>query len=147
MISVDSSVLVAGLVRGHVDHDACLDSLLELQRGGALIAPTVAETFAVLTSSSGPYRLDPTLALRYLVQFLTEAETIAVPPGAYPEALELLTSLDLPGAAVYDALVGLSAREAGVTLATVDRVAADIYQLCGATVRLLKPTPALGAAG
>jgi predicted nucleic acid-binding protein len=132
---------VAGVLRGHVHHEASLDSLLELQRSGALIAPTVAETFAVLTSASGPYRLDASVALRYLVQFLTAAQTIAVPPSAYPEAVELLTSVDLAGAAVYDALIGLTAREARATLVTVDRVAADIYQLCGAAVRVLDPVP------
>jgi predicted nucleic acid-binding protein len=145
LIAADSSVLVAGVVRGHVHHEACLEALFELQRNGELIAPTVAETYAVLTSASGPYRLDPKLALRYLVQFITETQTVAPPPSAYAEALELLTSLDLPGAAVFDALIGLTAREAALTLVTVDRVAADIYQLCGATVRLLEPTPAARA--
>lgn len=75
--------------------------------------------------------------LGYLDQFLGGAPPIPVAPTAYREALDLLVAGGRSGGAVYDALIALAARDAEVTLASLDGRAAPIYELCGADVRIL----------
>jgi predicted nucleic acid-binding protein len=62
---------------------------------------------------------------------------IPVPPAAYRKALVLLAANGRPGGAVYDALIALAARDVNVTLLSLDGRAAQVYELCGADVRLL----------
>jgi len=38
---------------------------------------------------------------------------------------------------VYDALIAMTARDAGATLVSLDRRAKPVYEMCGADVRFL----------
>lgn len=136
MIAPDSSVLVAGFVSSHRFHEVATASLAAVIEGGNLIAHTIAESFSVLTSTSGVYRAEPATVRDYLAQFL-DGEAIPIRPAAHREALDLLVSAGRPGGAVYDALIGLAARDAAATLLSLDARAQPIYELCGADVQIL----------
>jgi len=132
----DTSVLVAGFVSSHRFHRDVLPSLAKVREHGNLIAHTIAETYSVLTAPGGVYRAEPGAAVAYLDQFV-ETEPIPIRPSAYRRALDLLAAAARPGGAVYDALIGLAARDAGATLLSLDGRAQPVYELCGADVRLL----------
>lgn len=136
-IAPDSSVLIAGFVESHSFHRAVLPALAEVAERGGLIAHTIAETFSVLSAPAGVYRAEPHAVLDYLDQFLAGRQPIPIAPAAYREALDLLVANDRPGGAVYDALIGLAARDANATLASLDARAQPVYELCGADVRIL----------
>ncbi len=136
MSAPDTSVLVAGFVSSHRFHKVAIASLAAVKEGGSLIAHTIAESFSVLTSTSGVYRAEPAAVRDYLAQFL-DGEAIPIRPAAHREALDLLVSAGRPGGAVYDALIGLAARDAEVTLLSLDTRAQPVYELCGTDVRIL----------
>ena len=136
MNAPDTSVLVAGFVSSHRFHEDVMPALGEVQRRGNLIAHTIAEAYSVLSSPSGVYRAEPVAVVAYLDQFIAE-EPIPVRPPSYREALDLLAGANRAGGAVYDALIGLAARDAEVTLLSLDARAQPVYELCGASVRIL----------
>lgn len=111
-------------------------ALAEVRADGCLVAHTMAETYAVLSSPSGPYRIEPGAALAYLDQFLDRAP-VQPRPGAYREALDLLASRNRAGGAIYDALIALAARDAEAALVSLDRRAERTYVACGVETRLL----------
>ncbi len=137
MIAPDTSVLVAGFVPGHLFHAEAVSALVEVKAGGSLVAHTMAETYSVLSSPSGPYRVEPGAVVTYLDQFLDRAEPIQPRPRSYREALGLLGERDRAGGAVYDALIALAVRDAGATLVSLDRRAERTYAACGIEARLL----------
>lgn len=137
MIVPDSSVLVAGFVPGHRFHEAALSALAEVRSSGSLIAHTTAETFAVLSGPGGIYRAKADAVVAYLGQFLQGSSPIQPRPGSYLEALGLLSDHGRSGGAIYDALIGLAARDAGAELVSLDGRAGRTYALCGVEVRLL----------
>lgn len=140
MIAPDSSVLVAGFVPSHRFHEAAVPALAEVKERGGLIAHTIAEAYSVLSAPGGIYRAEARAVASYLDQFLEERLPIPVPAAAYREALELLVEAKRPGGAIYDALIALAAREAKLTLATLDARAAPTYELCRVDTRLLAAT-------
>jgi predicted nucleic acid-binding protein len=137
VIAADTSVLVAGFVPSHRFHEEATSALVEVRSTGVLIAHTMAETFAVLSSPSGPYRVEPAAALVYLDQFLERGGPIQPDPRSHRDALGLLADRDLAGGAVYDALIALAARDAGATLVSLDRRAERTYAACGVEARML----------
>jgi predicted nucleic acid-binding protein len=137
VIAPDSSVLIAGFVSSHRFHKAAVPPLAEVVARGSLIAHTIAETYSVLSTPGGIYRAEPRAVVDYLDQFLGEDSPIPVLPAAYREALGLLASNGRPGGAIYDALIALAARDAKVTLVSLDGRAAPTYELCGVDAQLL----------
>jgi toxin FitB len=132
----DTSVLVAGFVSSHRFHDDVMPALGQVRRRGNLIAHTIAEAYSVLSAPGGVYRAEPAAVVAYLDQFIAD-EPIPVRPSSYREALDLLAGANRAGGAVYDALIGLAARDAEVTLLSLDARAQPVYGLCGAQVRIL----------
>jgi predicted nucleic acid-binding protein len=57
---------------------------------------------------------------------------------AQADAPDELSALGIAGGAVYDGLIALTARAAGAELVSLDRRAAETYERCGASVRLLR---------
>ncbi len=137
MTAPDSSVLIAGFIPSHRFHEAVLPSLAEVAAHGSLIGHTMAETYSVLSTPGGIYRAEPRSVVEYLDQFLDEGSPIPVMSAAHREAIDLLAANGRPGGAIYDALIGLAARDAEVTLVSLDGRAAPIYELCGVDVQLL----------
>jgi toxin FitB len=137
VIAPDSSVLIAGFIPSHRFHEAALPSLAEVAAHGSLIGHTMAETYSVLSTPGGIYRAEPRSVVEYLDQFLDGGSPISVLPAAHREAIDLLAANGRPGGAIYDALIGLAARDASVTLISLDGRATPIYELCGVDVQLL----------
>ena len=138
MIAPDTSVLVAGFESSHPFHAEAVPVLVEVKASGRLVAHTMAETFSVLSSPSGPFRFPPQTVFAYVDQFVQRADPIPLPAGSYREALDLLSAQGAAGATVYDALIALAARDAGVTLVSFDRRAERTYAACGIEARILK---------
>jgi len=104
---------------------------------GTLVAHTMAEAYAVLSAPGGAYRADSSVVVEYLDEFLADSGPILPRPGAYREVLGLLSGDGRGGASVFDALIAVTARDAGATLVSLDRRAKPVYELCGADVRFL----------
>ena len=137
MIVPDTSVLVAGFLPDHPFHTVAESALVKVREEGNLVAHTMAETYSVLSAPGGPYRAEPRVVVGYLNEFV-EASTPAQPqPGVYREAIEVLSERGRGGASVFDALIALTARDAGATLISLNRRAKPTYELCGATVKYL----------
>jgi len=137
MIAPDTSVLVAGFDPDHPRHAESVATLVEVKASGRLVAHTMAEAYAVLSSPKGPFRFEPEAVVAYLDQFLEVADPIQHQPGAHREALGRLSERNQPGAAVYDALIALAARDADATLVSLDRRAERTYAACGVEARIL----------
>jgi predicted nucleic acid-binding protein len=137
MIAPDTSVLIAGFIPDHPFYGVAEVALTEVCEDGRLIAHTMAETYAVLSGPADVFRVEPDVVVAYLDEFLGDAEPIQPRPDAYREALELLSGEGRGGASIYDALIALTARDAGATLISLDRRAKLVYELCGVEFRFL----------
>ena len=137
MIAPDSSVLVAGYVVDHRFYDVARAAIPEVRAEGRVVAHTMAEAYSVLSAPRGFYRCEPKAVLEYLTRLLDDSVPIQPRPGSYREALELLCREDRGGGSVFDALIALAARDADVTLVSLDRRAKPIYELCRVDARFL----------
>ena len=134
LIAPDSSVLIAGADPNHPFSKQATAVLVEVRDRGRLVAHTLAETYAVLSSAA--YNHSPTRIVEYLRQFLDRAP-IGVSPARYPRAVAELARSGIFGGAVYDGLIALGARDAGIALVSLDRRAVPAYRRCGVDFRLL----------
>jgi predicted nucleic acid-binding protein len=137
MIAPDASVLIPGYVVEHRFHASAQATVGAVRDEGRLIAHTMAESYSVLSSPSGVYRVGPDKVVAYLGELLGDSAPIQPRPDTYSEAIELLAANGRGGGAIFDALIALAARDAGAELVSFDRRAAAIYDLCGIEVRLL----------
>jgi predicted nucleic acid-binding protein len=130
---VDTSVAVALAVADHAHHDETVRALEGLTLG--LAGHAAFETFSVLTRLPPPARRTPRAVTRLLganfprSRFLGAATAVAL--------LERLPALGIAGGAVYDALVGETASEHELGLATRDRRALETYRALNVRVQLL----------
>jgi predicted nucleic acid-binding protein len=130
---VDTSIAVALTVADHEHHESTLRALGDRRLG--LAGHAAFETFSVLTRLPPPARRTPATVARLLAanfpvsRFLGAARAAAL--------LEELHEIGIAGGAVYDALVGASAREHGLTLATRDRRALETYRSLDVQIELL----------
>lgn len=132
-LAFDTSVAIPYLVASHGGHEAVRASMGE--RVAVLTAQSLAETYSVLTRLPGDARLAPLDAVALIdanfgPPVLLDAKTNR-------RLAAVLAGLGVAGGAVYDALVALAARHAGLTLATRDRRAASTYFAVGVGVELL----------
>jgi len=132
-IAVDTSVAVPYLMRSHEAHP--ITRYLLKERAPVLTGHSLAETYSVLTRLPGDARVAFLDAVRFLdANFdktaVLEAETAAKLPAE-------VAPLGIAGGAVYDALVALAARDAGLPLATRDRRAATTYAALHVAFELL----------
>jgi toxin FitB len=129
-VAVDTSVAVPLLVRSHHDH-----AVVVRWWGGqeiALSGHALAETYSVLTRLPGDARLAPADAARLLAVRFSAPLMLSSPRSR--KLPDTLARLGIAGAAVYDALVALAAKEHGATLATRDARARGTYDAVGVTV-------------
>ncbi len=134
MISVDSSVAVAAFGEWHrFNQVACA----VLDEGVAVPAHVVLETYAVLTGFPPPHRASPQVVETWLDdRFPTMLG--APSPAHHRELVHQLAAAGRVGGSIYDALVAITARDAGAVLVTLDTRAAAIYELVGVEVRFLQ---------
>jgi predicted nucleic acid-binding protein len=107
---VDTSVVVAAALPWHESHGAARSALSRTK--AALLAQVAVETYSVLTRLPPPSRVPASVAREYL------GETFALPPlvlapDGYLRLLDLAAAESIAGGALYDALVGATARKPG----------------------------------
>lgn len=132
-LAVDTSVSIPYLMRSHVAHEGVSAQLEDVET--VLTAHSLAETYSVLTRLPGDARLAPADAVRLIDANMGPTVTLA--DDAVRDLHRRLAPLAIAGGAVYDALVGLAARQASLVLATRDVRAASTYAALGVDHRLI----------
>lgn len=127
MRAADTSVLVAAFASWHPGHHAARRALGE---DVAIPAHALVETYSVLTRLPAPHRVAPDLAAGWLRRRVRES-VLHPDPATMAGLPSLAASNGVSGGAVYDALVGLTAANAGAELLTRDRRAVRTYPLFG----------------
>jgi predicted nucleic acid-binding protein len=122
---VDTSVAVALTVADHEHHETTLRALAGARLG--LAGHAAFETFSVLTRLPPPARRTPAAVARLLAADFPHSRFLGGKSAA--ALLGDLHTLGIAGGAVYDALVGATAKEHGLTLATRDRRALETYRV------------------
>jgi predicted nucleic acid-binding protein len=137
LIAVDSSVVIAAFGEWH-ELNAAACSVLD--EGAVIPAHALIETYSVLTGFPPPHRAPPRLVDEWLD---SRFPTVLAPPGPseHRELVRLLAREGRAGGAIYDALVGLTAKVHGALLVTADRRAALTYELIGVEARYLSLQP------
>lgn len=114
---IDTSVMVAGLVRNHEFHAVARPFVVEAARG-QVPGIVVAETWAALRR--WPWNLDAATVAQTLAPWDADGRVAATPASAYLEVLRTGRSLNL-GGNVHDLLIAITCRDHGLPLATLDR--------------------------
>lgn len=117
-VLLDTSVLVAGIVRVHPRHEAARPWIAQALAGEielVLAAHTLAELHAVLTTLPVQPRISPQTAERLRDTNLpADAEIVALSTDDYRHVLTRVAELGLAGGVVYDALIARVAETARV---------------------------------
>lgn len=120
-VLLDTSTLVAALVRSHPRHAQARPWLARAKRGElrlVVAAHTLAELHATLTVLPVKPRISPETASRLREENLPDAtEIVALDAEAYRHVLRRMAELGLAGGVVYDALIAKAAE-----IAEVDRL-------------------------
>jgi predicted nucleic acid-binding protein len=130
---VDTSVAVALVLEGHEAHEVTFTALDDHVLG--LAGHAWFETYSVLSRLPAPVRRMPVEITEIMRRNFPESRFL--PEEAGEELASRLARLGIAGGAVYDALVGQVAVAHGLTLATRDRRATDVYRAMEARVRLI----------
>jgi predicted nucleic acid-binding protein len=130
---VDTSVAVALSVIDHDHHEETFAALADRRLG--LAGHAAFETYSVLTRLPPPDRRTPAAVARVLAANFPETRFLSAAAAA--ELLARLHLTGIAGGAVYDALVGATAVEHGLRLATRDRRALETYRALDVGVELL----------
>jgi predicted nucleic acid-binding protein len=133
LLLVDTSVAVALTVADHEHHDDTFERL-EGRRLG-LAGHAAFETFSVLTRLPGPARRTPATVARLLAKSFPNSRFLGVEASA--SLLGRLESIGIAGGSIYDALVGATAAEHGLPLASRDRRALETYRVLDVEVEFL----------
>ena len=133
VIAVDTSVALPLLLAGHTEHETV--QRWSIGRELALSGHALAETYSVLTRLPGDMRLTSgdaalLIAARFAPALTLDTHTAAGLPA-------VLAELDIVGGAVYDAIVGLAARDNDCILATRDARARGTYEAVGVAVEIV----------
>jgi predicted nucleic acid-binding protein len=132
-VAVDTSVALPFVVRSHPAHQATRTQLTG--RHVVLTTHSLAETYSVLTRLPGDARLRPADAAAIITANFGRA--VSVDRDSADRLHLLLAERGIAGGAVYDALIGLAAVNAGLTLATRDARAIPTYAAVGAQTEIV----------
>jgi predicted nucleic acid-binding protein len=130
---VDTSVAIALVVTDHDQHERTRRTLHGRTLG--LAGHAAFEAFSVLTRLPPPARKTPATVARLLANTFPESKFLGARAAA--SLLTQLETVGIAGGAVYDALVGATANEHGLPLATRDRRALEVYRALEVDVELL----------
>lgn len=130
---VDTSVAVALSVLAHDHHKQTLLALADRRLG--LAGHAAFETFSVLTRLPPPARRTPAAVARVISANFPRMCFLSADAAA--ALLARLHLAGITGGSVYDALVGATAVEHGLRLATRDRRALETYRALEVSVELL----------
>lgn len=134
MTAVDTSVAVAALASWHEAHERARRAAAN----ASIPAHARIETYSVLTRLPPPHRLSAGDVAELVSAWFPPSETLAPSPRLTRGIVERCAALGLSGGALYDALVGLTAAEAGETLVTSNDRAARTYEALEVAFELLR---------
>jgi predicted nucleic acid-binding protein len=132
-ILVDTSVAVALVVGDHEHHLATVKAIGDRQLG--LAGHAAFETFSVLTRLPPPARRPPDVVARLLAENFPKNRFLS--PERAAMLIDGLGKASIAGGSVYDALVGATAVEHGLRLATRDQRALVTYRALQVEVEVL----------
>ncbi len=130
---VDTSVAVALVLADHEHHLQTVRAIGRRRLG--LAGHAAFETFSVLTRLPPPARRSANVVSRLLAENFPESRYLS--PQHAHELIELLGKAGIAGGSVYDALVGATAIEHRVKLATRDQRALATYRALQVDVEVL----------
>ena len=133
MTAIDTSVAVAALTAWHESHDAARRAAV----GASIPAHARLEVYSVLTRLPRPHRLDAEIAGEVILRWFPPARTLIASKRLSGSIVERCLAAGIEGRAVYDALVGATASEAGDVLRTRDRRAAITYERLGISFEMI----------
>jgi predicted nucleic acid-binding protein len=133
LIAVDTSVVVAAFASWHEGNRAAAAILLKKPR---IPAHVLVETYSVLTRLPPPHRAPSPIVVDFLSTSFPQAP-LTLPAAAWRSLLDQVSGAGISGGAVYDALIGATARHAKATLLTRDRRATAVYEKLGVLYELI----------
>lgn len=117
-VLLDTSVLVAGTLKLHADHQRARPWLLKAKKGeveAIVAAHALAEAYAVLTRLPRPLRVSPAMAGQLIEHnVLNFIEVIALTSADYRDLIQHLARVGIAGGATYDAVIACVAAQAQV---------------------------------
>lgn len=132
-LTCDTSLIIAAMSEWHLSNGAARSRLAEI---AWLPAHVLAESVSVLSRLPNGHAVPVSDAVS-LVRRLADGRVRQLPAARYLLALTAVGSAGLPGGAVYDAIIGATAREHDATLLTFDHKAQRTYVAVGASFELL----------
>lgn len=133
LITADTSVVVPGLGTWHEAHGTCVPALRDVTR---LPGHVLLESTAVLTRLPGGRAVSAADVVDVLATEFP-GEPLCLSPSEHLDLLAEFARVRLVGGAVYDAVVGVSARRAGALLRTRDKRASRTYAVLGVDVEMV----------
>lgn len=130
---VDTSVAVALTVEDHEDHEAVFKALRGRTLG--LSGHAFFETYSVLTRLPGSARRSPTEVAHLLENNFPKTRFLEAERAS--DLSRRLPRLGIAGGAVYDALVGETAVQHRLELATRDQRATPTYRLLDVALQVI----------
>ena len=133
MIAVDTSVVVAAFASWHALHQA---ALAVLDRQPALPVQAALEAYSVLTRLPPPHRAPADIVRDFIEGNFGDA-MLGLAPDQFAGFLSQMANQGIVGGASYDALIAVTARDAGRELVTCDARARQTYERLGVSVEYL----------
>jgi predicted nucleic acid-binding protein len=131
-LTADSSVLIAAFAPWHDAHESARPAVRGLRD---LVAHAELETYSTLTRLPEQVRAPAPAVAEFLAQFAGSRLTLDA--HRRRGLVRRLSDLGISGGAVYDAVIAATAADHRMTLLTLDRRAARVYERLGVDYRLL----------
>jgi predicted nucleic acid-binding protein len=117
---LDTSVLVAAVIKQHVAHERAfvvLERIQDQKDEGIISVHSLAEIYAVLTKLPPPYRHAPEQALLSIEEnILKHFKTIGLTGSGYAMVLREAAVARISGGTIYDALLLATAANTGAEI-------------------------------
>lgn len=133
MTAADTSVVVAAFASWHEDH---FRAVQVLDSDPLLPVHVSIEVYSVLTRLPPPSRA-PANVVNEFMQYHFSKRLISLPHRRYVQLLQLASTHNITGGAVYDALVAATTKHAGATLLTLDKRAVRTYDFVGVSYEMV----------
>jgi predicted nucleic acid-binding protein len=111
-ILFDTSVIIAASLPQHVSHAPCFAQMKAVKSGslqGYLSTHSLAEIYSVLTRMPSQPKMSPFEAKNLIEALLQYVEAVPLEIVDYQEAIARMSSLNLPGGGIFDALIAQAA--------------------------------------
>jgi predicted nucleic acid-binding protein len=118
---------VAALAAWHAGHESARRVAVD----ASIPAHARLEIYSVLTRIAPPHRIEPEVMVEVLRRWFPARATLSPSASLARSIVEQCSEAGVSGGAVYDALVALTASEAGAKLVTRDERAARTYGRLG----------------